>query len=208
MGKITYMELFNDLNSKKRNKKILITTEAIEKIQYIQYDGFSDEDCQIIETLSKLVLKISKENNNSNEVAITYCLESAVLNSSLLDYIGIAKGTEHNVDPLRDTKSYHLIKSSNSCIVVLMHNHPSLSLFFLQDIRFFLENSNIRLMIVISNSGKTNYLLRCEKYTRTSAIKLYNEAVEKSNNSNNLNGMQDACKYFLYNSSKAGIKYK
>ena len=31
MGKITYMELFNDLNSKKRNKKILITTEAIEK---------------------------------------------------------------------------------------------------------------------------------------------------------------------------------
>ena len=35
-----------------------------------------------------------------------------------------------------------------------------------------------------------------------------NEAVEKNNNSNNLNGMQDACKYFLYNSSKAGIKYK
>ncbi len=208
MGKITYMELFNDLNSKKRNKKILITAEAIEKIQYIQYDGFSDEDCQIIETLSKLVLKISKENNDSNEVAITYCLESAVLNSSLLDYIGIAKGTEHNVDPLSDTKSYHLIKSSNSCIVVLMHNHPSLSLFSLQDIRFFLENSNIRLMTVISNLGKINYLLRCEKYNRTAAIKLYNEAVEKSNNSNNLNDMQDACKYFLYNSSKAGIKYK
>ncbi len=58
MGKITYMELFNDLNSKKRNKKNLITTEVIEKIQYIQYDGFSDEDCQIIETLSKFLKKI------------------------------------------------------------------------------------------------------------------------------------------------------
>ena len=145
---------------------------------------------------------------NSNEVAITYCLESAVLNSSLLDYVGIAKGTEYSVDPLSDTRSYHLIKSSNSCIVVLMHNHPSLSLFSLQDIRFFLENGNIRLMTVISNLGKVNYLLRREGYNKTVAIKLYNEAVEKNNNSNNLNGMQDACKYFLYNSSKAGIKYK
>ena len=31
MEKTAYMELFNNLNSKKRNKKILITTEAIEK---------------------------------------------------------------------------------------------------------------------------------------------------------------------------------
>lgn len=33
MEKLTYMELFNDLNSKKRNKKVLITSEAIEKFR-------------------------------------------------------------------------------------------------------------------------------------------------------------------------------
>ena len=46
----------------------------------------------------------------------------------------------HSVDPLADPQTYHLIMKSQECAVVSLHNHPSLSLVSLIDIRFFLCN--------------------------------------------------------------------
>ena len=49
------------------------------------------------------VLQISKDENDSNEVAVTYSLESAQLIEKGERYLEIAFGAEHDVDPLSDS---------------------------------------------------------------------------------------------------------
>lgn len=57
--------------AKKRSKKVYITDIAIDKVPLIEYYGFTDEQNQIMQELAKNVLVISKERNDSNEVALT-----------------------------------------------------------------------------------------------------------------------------------------
>ena len=62
--------------------------------------------------MARQVLQISKDENDSNEVAVTYSLESAQLIEKGERYLGIALGAEHDVDPLSDSTFYHLIRTS------------------------------------------------------------------------------------------------
>ncbi|MCI9370563.1 MAG: hypothetical protein HFH65_09645 [Lachnospiraceae bacterium] len=70
-------EKFNDLEmAKKRDHKIIITDEAIAKVPYIRYQEIPEKEYSILQGFAKEILIISKEQNNSNEVALTYSLES------------------------------------------------------------------------------------------------------------------------------------
>lgn len=108
----------------------------------------------------KNVLLMSKEENNSNEVAITYSLDSTNLIAKGEKYIGVSLGTEHDVDPLSDTTSYHLVSSAKSCVVIVLHNHPSLSNFSLSDIQFLLRYEAVKMMVVVTNLGSISYLVK------------------------------------------------
>ena len=57
--------------AKKRNKKVEITEEAIQKVPYIRYRDVPEQEYDIIQSLAKRVLELSRERNDSNEVAIT-----------------------------------------------------------------------------------------------------------------------------------------
>ena len=152
-------------------------------------------------------MKISKEENNSNEVAITYSLDNAKLIEQGERYIGVALGGEHNVDPLSDTTAYHLVSSVKKCVVIVLHNHPSLSDFSLTDVQFLLKYDNIKMMVVITNLGSISYLVKGGKYDLEKAIALFNEAVDKNNKAEKLKDLQNAAIYFLKNSCNAGIYY-
>lgn len=113
----------NDLEmAKKRDHKILITDEAINKVPRIKYRDIPENEYDNLWDLAKNVLKIAKEENNSNEVAITYSLESAKLIEKGERYIGIALGNEHDVDPLSDTTVYHLVSSAEACKAITLFN--------------------------------------------------------------------------------------
>ena len=144
----------NDLEmAKKRNHKIMITDEAINKVPHVKYKEIPETEYDNLQELARQVLKISKEENNSDEVAVTYSLESIKLIETGKRYIGIALGTEHAVDPLSDSTSYHLIRTSKDCVVIVLHNHPSLSAFSLPDIHFLLRYETVKMMVVVSNLG-------------------------------------------------------
>ena len=79
----------NDLEmAKKRDHKIMITDEAINKVPRIQYRDIPECEYDNLWDLVKNVLKISKDENDSNEVAITYSLDSAKLIEQGERYIG------------------------------------------------------------------------------------------------------------------------
>lgn len=104
------------------------------------------------------MLLISKNENNSNEVAITYEMDSRKRIQDGEDYIGVALGGEHEVDPLSSTISYHLVSSAKECVVIVLHNHPSLS-----DVQFLLRYERIKMMVVVTNLGSISYLVKGEK---------------------------------------------
>lgn len=164
MGTERGVEMGSDLNdlemAKKRDHKIMITDEAINKVPRVQYKEIPETEYDNLRELARQVLQISKDENNSNEVAVTYSLESAQLIEKGERYLGIALGAEHAVDPLSDSTSYHLIRASRDCVVLVLHNHPSLSAFSLSDIQFLLRYETVKLMVVVTNLGNVSYLVK------------------------------------------------
>ena len=94
--------------SKNRDKKAMITEEAIRKVPYIRYREIPEQEYDIIQSLAKRVLEIAKERNDSNEVAITYSYNSEMVISGE-ELVGVHFGDEHSVDPLEDPQTFHLI---------------------------------------------------------------------------------------------------
>lgn len=201
-NKLTELEM-----AKKRDHKIIITEEAINKVPKIKYKNIPDSEYNNIQELAKSVLRISKDENDSNEVAVTYSLNSAKLIELGEKYIGVSLGSEHDVDPLSNATSYHLVTTERECVVIVLHNHPSLSDFSLSDIQFLLKYQSIKMLVVVTNLGAVTYLVKNSKFDFVKAVRLFNEAVNKNNMAPNLKGLQEAADYFLKNSYNVGIDY-
>lgn len=208
MGEYDNKEKLKDLEmAKKRNHKIMITDEAIKKVPRIQYKNIPESEYDIIQELAKNVLQISKDKNNSNEVAITYSMDSMELIQKGEEYIGVALGSEHTVDPLSSTTAYHLVASAKDCIVIVLHNHPSLSDFSLSDIQFLLQYASVKMMVAVTNLGSISYLAKGKKYAFDKSVALFNEAVNSNNEAKDLKGLQKAADHFLKNCYLVGIDY-
>lgn len=193
--------------SKKRDKKVMITEEAIRKVPYIRYREIPEQQYDILQSLAMRVLELSKERNDSNEVSITYSYDPDMVLAGE-ELIGVHFGDEHSVDPLADPQTFHLIMKSQECAVVSLHNHPSLSLVSLMDIRFFLRYHSIKLLIIVTNLGSVSYLVKSSKYDYVAAIDFVNKVITMHNKENNIKGYQKAVQYFLSNCYKVGIIYE
>jgi hypothetical protein len=189
--------------AKKCGYKTAITDIAIKKVKYIKYKDLTDEQNAIMQRLAKEVLFLSQTCNNSNEVAITCDLGS--LNP--LECYGICLGDEHSVDVCSDTQSNHLIVSAKICTVVILHNHPSLQTFSLDDIRFFVANRGISILVVVSNQGKIHYLYKDKKYSEKETIQLFNECVDGLSSLSTVRDRYLSALSFLARCSETGLFY-
>lgn len=212
MSVIVFSAKLMDLESlemaKKRDHKIMITEDAINKVPFIQYKEIPEEEYPIIQMLAKKVLQLSKDENDSNEVAITYRMDNSGDVKDVAQYFGVDLGDDHSADPMRDSYSYHLICTSKECAVVSLHNHPSLSKISLVDARFFLEHPAVKLLTVVTNLGNIFYLVKSKAFDMSRAIDIFNEAVIANNEAIGLKALQNASEYFLKNCYKAGIIYE
>lgn len=193
--------------SKKRDQKVMITEEAIRKVPYIRYQEVPEQEYDIIQNLAKRVLELSRERNDSNEIAITYSYDPEMVLSGE-ELVGVHFGDEHSVDPLADPQTFHLIMKSQECAVVSLHNHPSLSLVSLMDIRFFLRYHSIKLLVIVTNLGSISYLVKSKKFNYAAAIDLMNDVITLHNAADNIKGYQKAVQHFLSNCYTVGIIYK
>jgi ABC-type maltose transport system permease subunit len=202
-------ELIKELEmGKKRDHKIMITDEAIEKVPLVKYREIPESEYQMLQDLAKKVLIVSKNYNESNEVALTYSLDYQNLIAEGKEYMGVTLGDEHSVDPCMNTVSNHLILASFECVVIVLHNHPSLSKFSLEDVQFFIRNKNIKMMVVVTNLGNVSYLVKKDNYDLRKTIELYNNAVSMNNEGSGIHDYQKAASYFLSNCYQANIVYE
>ena len=190
--------------AKRRNRKVYITDIAIEKVPYIAYRGFDESKCKIMQELAKNVLLLSKEENDSNEVAITCDLGI----EDPLEHFGISLGSEHEVDILADTLSNHIIVSQKSVAVVVLHNHPSTQTFSLQDIQFFLQYPMLEVIVVVSNQGTVHYMMRENGYDYRKAFELFNECISELKPKSPIMEQYLASLSFLAKCSEVGLYYR
>lgn len=101
------------------------------------------------------------------------------------------------MDSISNTTAFHLLSSAKDCIVVILHNHPSLSDFSLSDVQFLLKYASVKMMVVVSNLGKITYIVKNEKYNYEKAVSLFNKAVSMNNEAKRLKDLQVAADYFL-----------
>ena len=193
--------------AKKRDCKIIITNEAIRKVPRLKYKNIPESEYNTIQELARNVLRISKNENNSNDVAIAYGMDSVERIQKGEEYIGVALGNEHGVDPISNTTAYHLVSSAEDCIVIVLHNHPSLSDFSLSDVQFLLRYTSVKMMAVVTNLGSISYLVKGKGYAYDKAVALFNEAVSSNNEAKDWKGLQKAADHFLKNCYMVGIDY-
>lgn len=194
--------------ARKRADKVFITDIAIDKVPYVRYKCIPEKEYETLQNIAKDVLRISKERNDSNEVAIVYSLESQRLIAEGRAFMGVSMGDEYSVDPTESPNAYHLVHGSIDCVVLCFHNHPNLSKLSLDDIKFFLRNESVRLLAAVTNLGAISYVVKTEHFDWDVARDVFNEAVSKQHEAKNLKGLQEAAEYFLKNCHKANIVYE
>lgn len=155
---------------KEHCSKVSITDIAIEKVPFIQYGELTDKQCKMIQALAKEVLSISREENDCNEVAITYKLVDDSI-EEVPDF-GYALGDRHSVDIASDVYSNHLLNSVSDVSLVILHNHPSPQTLSYDDLKTFILNYNIKMILVVTNQGKIHYIMKQAKYDFLSARQL------------------------------------
>jgi len=189
--------------AKRKDKKVYITDIAISKVPFVKYKGFDDSKNEIMRNLAMDLLLVSKDENDSNEVAFTCDLSR----ENPLDEVGVAFGSEHEIDILSDTLSNHLIVSEKPVAVVVLHNHPSTQTFSLQDIHFFLQYTKIAVMVVVSNQGKIHYLMRDDNYNLEDAFELFKECIHELEPGSSPKDLYLSALSFLAKCSEVGLYY-
>ena len=132
------------------NKFYKITDQAIDKaVSFQNIDGLSVSQNELIRDCIKRTLITAKKENNCNEVAV-------VLGENL--DLGTEFGTAHGVDINSNPFIQDIIRLNEFNVV--FHNHPSTQSFSVTDLRYFLENSRVKVFGVVSNLGNVELLYK------------------------------------------------
>ena len=162
-----------DLEANKRDHKVEITDVAISKVPLIRYKEIAPEHYETIQELAKMVLETAREYNECNEVVFAYSLDGVDLYGENGEYLAVAFGDEHSVAPESNADIFHLLRSSQDCIIVFVHNHPSLSKISLQDISYLLRYECLKMIVAVTNRGSINYIVKGQKYDRDVALEMF-----------------------------------
>lgn len=215
-------ELFNEIeliNEYKNRGKIDIIDETLEGVPLVKFPGIPIDECLTIHDLAKKVLAISKNENNNNEVAITYSLDHERLKEQNEPYMTIVKGDETSTNVLGDTRTFHLLMATQNVVIVNLHNHPSGSDFSVDDITFFIKTESVKLMVLLPNDGGLFYLLKKDNYSKYNNLLAFAESVSEIKPEAFTDGKMDfsklsydeavqVAKNYVIKSSALGVDYR
>mgnify|MGYP005959108413 FL=1 len=124
-----------------------ITDKVIDNVPNVKISGYTDEQCSIIQQQHKELLRYSRDNNESKEVAFVF--------DSKLNNRKEFKGSDDKLDFGSTLYGKELF---------VMHNHPRNSSYSLNDIIFFWNNDNIKTFTIMKNNGGIEYITKGNDY--------------------------------------------
>lgn len=167
-----FLEFFEEaqmLKDYKNQGKKAIDSEI--SVPLVKFPGISGDECVKIHDLAVELLRVARDENNSNEVAITYLMGYNGPQDDYQKYRPMVKGDEHGVNIESDPDSYHLVNTTGSIVLVNLHNHPSGSDISIEDLMYFIKKQSIRMMVILPNDGGLYYIIKDpEKYNRKEAM--------------------------------------
>lgn len=78
----------------------------------------------------------------------------------------------------------------------------------LGDISYLLGYAALKMIVVVTNLGSINYIVKKDSYDRIEALKLYRDAVDMYDKAKTLKERQNATDTFLSNCHKAGLIFE
>lgn len=156
--------------AKKRDHKIFITDTAIERIDRVKPSDFSDQQADEMMNMHKKLLKIAKDENDSNEVLIITGLD---FSSEVT-----IKGGEFMVSPASNPFAVSVIAHAERQSLLYLHNHPSTNIFSIGDIDTFCCEKAIKTMSVVTNQGEVYILNKTANYSFEVTKKLLTDIFE------------------------------
>lgn len=142
--------------AKKRDHKIYITDVAIQKVPLVRVKGMSLAESEMLQREHMEILRIAKEQNDSNEVLSVFDLSSGAISRVL--------GTESGASPFNNAVSYSMIINAKRHGLGFLHNHPGTNNFSLSDLATFVRFANIGLMSVVTNQGGVRVIKKLDSY--------------------------------------------
>ena len=171
--------IIKELNGKPITK---ITDKAIERVPKVDISGYTDEQCGYIQQQHKELLKYARDKNDSNEVAFVFRKD--------LNDRGEYLGTDDSID----LGTVLIGKGSD---IFVMHNHPRNSSYSNRDIRFLLNNDNVKALSIAKNNGNIEVLSKTEKFNATAAKTALKRAIKKHVKNNTYAEIDKAIAEFL-----------
>ncbi len=192
--------MIRDFEQKQRNRFIQITDIAISKIRRTKIFGFTNEENDYIQKQHKRLLSISKDMNNSGEVAI------------LVDIIHweteVIIGEANRVDISSNAKAHMMMLSYPKNTILVMHNHPSTSTFSGADFKMFCDNASIFVMTIVGNDGSIQIMEKNTAFNgQAEKMNYHNLALQYKNEGYTNNGTM-AMKYIIKHPAEFNILYK
>lgn len=189
------------IEQQKNERKIDITDVAIDKLPRIQLKGFSATINDNVQTLTKELLLISKNINDSNEVGTMY---NWVTGAQIT-----RRGTISAVD-MTDSGFLKMVQAAYAGEIIFIHNHPSGSTFSYADIGFLLQNDEIGVMVLVTNTGRMRTLQKTKKFSYNEAKKLLANIKENFGITGAVTGdyQQIIAEEFLDRAKEVGLTYE
>ena len=156
----------------KDGNKVLITEQAIKKVKEVSISGYTVQQNLYTSEIRKELLRYARDCNDSNEVACLVNLERLTKSDFI---IGDSISVNIDADPI----AYHMLVTGERNSLELIHNHPGLSYFSLNDIGVFLSNSTMQTISIVNNQGTTCFLHKTEKYNYKENLALIRKLSEK-----------------------------
>lgn len=184
--------------AKRRDRKIYITDDAIEKIGRVQLSDFSEEQTLLMQQRHEALLKIAKEQNDSNEVLMMCDLsfEKPIM----------VLGTQNHAEPNKNPYAVSLFSNSPPYSLVYMHNHPSTNNFSPGDISTFICDAPIKAMSVVTNQGEVYVLNKTFDYDYDKARSLLMDIFRSLHNETGKE--EKLVRIFSKHCKKGGIEYE
>ena len=183
--------------AKKRDHKIFITKQAIEKVDCVQPSDFTSSQALAMRQKHKELLEIAKTKNNSNEVLF---IEDLQFSSEVQ-----VMGSEFVVSPGKSPFAVSVLINADRQSLIYLHNHPSTNSFSVGDIDTFVCERAIKVMSVVTNQGEVYVLNKTDKYsfegTRALLNSIYNHFPDGEIDD------KDFVKLFLSRCREGGIEY-